>query len=90
MAANPAVPDRDHLHWLVNLLPVKEISAAGEYLRERALAGDPLLLALADAPEDDEPLTPEDEAALEEGLAALRRGEVVPADEVWRRLGHAP
>jgi len=39
---------------------------------------DPLERLLADAPDDDERVTPEDEAAIVRGLAQLQRGEVRP------------
>ena len=41
------------------------------------LANDPLLDVLMNAPEDDEPLTAEDLAAIAEGKAAADRGDVV-------------
>jgi hypothetical protein len=51
---------------------------------------DPLLRAFLDAPEDDEPLTPDDVAAIEAGKADIARGEVVPWEEAKARLlGHS-
>ena len=41
-------------------------------------AADPLLSVLINAPEDDEPLSDEDLAAIAEGKAAVDRGEVIP------------
>jgi hypothetical protein len=38
------------------------------------------------APEDDEPLTPADEAAMEEAKAAYRRGDYLTADEAKREI----
>ncbi|MGH3262677.1 MAG: hypothetical protein ACRDNS_11825 [Trebonia sp.] len=46
------------------------------------LFGDPVVAAFRDAPEDDEPLTPAEEAALEQSRAEYRRGEGVPLDEI--------
>ena len=40
--------------------------------------------AIPDIPFDDEPLTPEDEAAIEEGRRALREGRYVTLEE-WKR-----
>jgi hypothetical protein len=37
-------------------------------------------------PEDDEPLSPEEIAAIEEGKAAIARGESVPLDVARKRL----
>lgn len=48
---------------------------------------DPLERWLQNSPEDDEPLTPEEEVAIEEGLAAYRRGDFVSDDELRRELG---
>ena len=45
----------------------------------------PALEAIERAPLDDEPVTPEDEAALEEALADVREGRTVSHDEVRRR-----
>lgn len=51
----------------------------------RQAARDPLDELLANAPEDDEPLTEEDLAAIERTRAAIARGELVPHEEVVRR-----
>lgn len=78
---------REELHRLIDALPESEWQAARrflEYLRDRGV--DPLLRALADAPEDDEPVTPEEEAAIREAYQAIARGEVVPLEDVARRL----
>lgn len=39
------------------------------------------------APIDDEPLTPDDQAALREARDAARRGDVTPHEDVRRELG---
>jgi len=49
-------------------------------------ADDPVLRAFMEAPEDDEPLTDEDIAAIEEGLEDVRAGRVVSHDEARRLL----
>jgi hypothetical protein len=46
---------------------------------------DPMLVVLANAPEDDEPLTDEDR----EAVAEHRRGEFISAAEAKRRHGIA-
>lgn len=81
---------RDRLHALVDDLPEGALPEVERFLSERGASVDPFLQALANAPEDDEPLTPEDEAAIEEGYRDLAAGNVVSNDELWRRLGHAP
>ncbi len=48
---------------------------------------DPVGLSLALAPIDDEPLTPEEAAAIDEAYAARQRGDVVSDEELRRELG---
>jgi len=48
-------------------------------------AEHPAIRAAREAPPDDEPLTDEEQAAIEEGLADVRAGRVVAHDEVRRR-----
>jgi len=54
--------------------------ASRREIKERSTASDiddPVLRAFMDAPEDDEPLTDEDLAAIAEGKADIDRGDVV-------------
>ena len=55
---------------------------AAETLRLLDQRADPVIVAFRDAPLDDEPLTAEEEQALEESRAEYRRGEGVPLDEI--------
>ena len=48
---------------------------------------DPVLRSLMAAPVDDEPLTPEDEAAIAEAHEDIRAGRVITTAELRRRLG---
>jgi hypothetical protein len=48
---------------------------------------DPVLRALAEAPEDDEPETPEERAAVAEARRAGRRGDVLTHAQLRRKLG---
>jgi hypothetical protein len=77
---------RERIHDLVDELAEETLPAVERFLERMRDGGDPVLLALATAPEDDEPLTPEDEAAIEEGLADIAAGRVVSHEEVRRRL----
>jgi hypothetical protein len=77
---------RTELHRMIDELPESELHAAARFLEFLREAGDPLLRALEAAPEDDEPLTPEDEAAIEEALEDVRAGRVVRHEDLWRRL----
>lgn len=79
---------RQELRWLVDHLPESEALAAKrflEFLTERG--SDPVLRALVSAPQDSEPLTKEEQEALDEALEEMGRGEVVPHDEMRRMLG---
>ena len=78
---------RDRLRALVDDLPDSEVHAAlrfMEYLRHSE--DDPVLSALRNAPPDDEPLTDEDRAALEEAWDDVRHGRTIPHEEVRRRV----
>jgi hypothetical protein len=66
---------REHLHELVNRLPPEQFDAARHALWELSI------------PEDDEPVTAEELASIEEGRDAYARGEYVSNDEMKRRLG---
>jgi hypothetical protein len=48
---------------------------------------DSLTELLADAPLDDEPVTPEEEVGAAEAREEYRRGEFVEADQLKRELG---
>jgi hypothetical protein len=78
---------KDRLHELIEELPESSVPAAGRYLESlRQASDDPVLLAFMEAPEDDEPLTPEDIAAIEEANAEIERGELIPWEEIKARL----
>jgi hypothetical protein len=79
---------KERLHKLVDELSEAEA--------ERALAlveserEDPVIAAFRDAPEDDEPLSAEEEAALAESHAELAAGApTIPLEQVMRELGDA-
>ena len=78
---------RDRIHGLVDTLSDRELPAVEQFLEELRTLGDPFLHAIAHAPEDNESLTPEDQAALQEGRDAIARGQVVSTAELRRSLG---
>lgn len=78
---------KEQLHELIDQLPDSEADTAARVLTALRDTADPFLKMLAEAPEDDEPITPTDEAAIAEGREAYRRGEVRPWDAVRRELG---
>ena len=79
---------RDRLHNLVDRLPESEVPAAERYLQFLQLAGtDPVLHALLTAPEDDEPETAKERAAVAEARQEIKEGRVHSLEEVRRELG---
>ena len=83
----------DDLHRLVDQLPPSDLYAARrylEYLRDRAAglpatAEDPVVRAFSEAPLDDEALTSEEVAAIDEGRAAAAAGDVRPLEDYLRQ-----
>jgi len=78
---------RDELHQLVATLPDDDLGLAQRYLealRDRRV--DPMIWALDNAPIDDEPTTPEEEAAVAEALEDIRQGRTVSLEEARRVL----
>ena len=78
------VTAKQKLREAIEQLSEEEARDALRYLAERS---DPLMELLDDAPEDEEPLTPEEEEGLREARAQAERGETVPLDELRRELG---
>jgi hypothetical protein len=78
---------KEELHRLVEELPECELHAAKRFLEYLgAVALDPVLRAFLKAPEDDEPVTEEEEAAIAEAKAEIDRGEGIPWEVVEARL----
>ena len=77
---------KTRLHRLVDKLPEGEIHAAERYLEYLTEQADPLVTALSNAAEVDEPLTDDDRAALEEGRLALDAGDTVSDHELRSQL----
>jgi len=88
---------RQQAHMLLNAVPDKEIPKVRNLLASMV---DPLAVALANAPLDDEPLTEEEEQALAEGRESLARGKGTPHEDIlkefgltwedWDRMGQTP
>ena len=77
---------RERLHALVDTLPDDEVHAALRFLEFLENEGVSPLWSMADAPLDDEPLSPEEEHALAEAEEDLAQGLVVSHAEARRRL----
>jgi hypothetical protein len=75
----------EKLHALVDQLPPEMWGEAERYLTGLN-TDDPLLRYFLLAPLDDEPLTEEEIAAIEEGEAEIARGEAIPWEVVREEL----
>jgi hypothetical protein len=78
---------KDTLHALIDTLPETKLDAARLYLEALRAEDDPVLHALLNAPDDDEPETEEERAAVQEAREASARGDVYTLEEVSRELG---
>ena len=76
---------RTELHALLDSLPDDRLEEARQRLAE--LVDDPVLRALMLSPIDEEPLTDDERATIDEARAAYRRGEWISDEELTRRLG---
>ncbi len=77
---------KEDLHRLVDELPKKELPVAKRYLEYLRNMGDPVLRALMEAPEDDEPETEEERAAVAEAYEDLAAGKVITLEDVKREF----
>jgi ethanolamine utilization microcompartment shell protein EutL len=76
--------ERQQAHALLDMLPDEKLSAVRSLLEVMVEA---LSRSLAQAPTEEEELTPEAAAALERARASLARGESIPHDEILREFG---
>ena len=84
-----AMTTKAQIHQLIDDLPESELETVKrvlEGLSARSLSNRAAAV-LAHAPVDDEPVTAEEAAAIEEGERDLKSGRVVTADQVRARLG---
>jgi hypothetical protein len=75
---------KKHAHDLIDRLPPTQLSAVVRLLEVMI---DPVARSLAQAAIEEEPVSPEEAAALDEARASLDRGEGVSHDEVLREFG---
>jgi len=77
---------REKAHQLLDELPESEIEPIVEIMASRSK--DPVIAAFRDAPEDDEPWTDEDEAAMAEVRADEAAGvPTIPFEEIKAKYG---
>ena len=78
---------RETLHKLLDLLPESEWEELRRVLEKHLAKNDPVLRAFLEAPEDDEPETEEERAAVAEAYEDIARGEVISFEELKREMG---
>jgi hypothetical protein len=79
---------REKAHKLLDELPESEVEPVLEFIVSRH--ADPLLQAIANAPEDDEPWTEEDETAVQESRDEIAAGvPLISLEDVKRKYGLA-
>lgn len=78
---------REKAHKLLDELPESEIEPVVEFIASRG--GDPVLRLLDNAPEEDEEITAEEEAAVQEARDEIAAGVLlIPFDEIKREFGY--
>ncbi len=75
---------KEHAHALIDRLPPEQLSAVVVVLEAML---DPVSLAIANAPVEEEEINTETAAALERARASLARGEGIPHEEILREFG---
>ena len=81
------LPDRrERLRRLVEFVPKGDLQAAERYL-EFLVGPDPVVRAMVNAPDDDEPFTEEDRKAVEEAERDLEAGHGIPHSEILAKYG---
>jgi len=76
--------ERQQAHALIDLLPPEKLGAVRNLLEVMV---EPLSRSLALAPFEDEEITPETAAELDQARASLARGEGIPHEEILREFG---
>jgi hypothetical protein len=78
---------KEHAHELIERLPPSQLAAVVGLLESML---DPVARAIAQAPVDDEPLTPQGEKALAEAQEWLKDHKPIPHEQVLAELGITP
>ncbi len=82
--ATTATNPKQQAHELIDRLSTGQISAVVGLLEAML---DPVSVALANAPIDDEPVSEEEAREIAEARAAIARGEIVSNEEVLAEFG---
>ena len=75
---------KEHAHELIERLPPTQVAAVVGLLEAML---DPVSRAIANAPIDDEPLTAEEEKALDESSEWLKHNKGIPHEQLLAELG---
>jgi hypothetical protein len=86
--ARDAGSEKKQAHELIDQLDPAQVSAVVPLLQFMLL--DPVSRSLAAAPVEQEPVSPEEAAALDEARAALDRGERISHEDILREFGIPP
>jgi hypothetical protein len=86
--AHDASSEKKHAHELIDQLDPAQVSAVVPLLQFMLL--DPVSRSLAAAPVEQEPVSPEEAAALDEARAALDRGERISHEDILGEFGLPP
>ena len=81
------MPDKQHAHELLDKLDPNQLAAVVRLLE--VITG-PLARSLANAPVEDEEITPAMATQLDRARASIERGEGVPHEEILREFGLTP
>jgi hypothetical protein len=82
--AQKTVDEKQQAHELIDRLPPTQLSAVVGLLEAML---DPVSRAIANAPIDDEPLTAEEEKALDESREWFKHNQGIPHEQVLAELG---
>src|SRR5438132_10137495 len=83
--ASDAGSEKKHAHELIDQLDPAQVSAVVPLLQFMLL--DPVSRSLAAAPVEQEPVPPEEAAALDQARASLDRGQGISHEDVLREFG---
>lgn len=85
--AETATNPKQQAHELIECMAPGQVAALVSLLQAVL---DPVSLALANAPYDDEPVSEEEKREIAESRAAIARGEIVSNEEVLAEFGLTP
>ncbi len=83
--APDSITEKQHAHELIDRLDPAQVSAVVPLLQFMLL--DPVSRSLAAAPVEEEAVSPEEAAALDQARGSLDRGEGVQHEDILREFG---